>query len=88
MTKNILEKVKQIGREESLDDKAAFNSLQDKFNNFMISLTGEERSEHRGALVNLVERLKLVAHQTHLHRLWQKLVSNSVSVCQHQTRRT
>ena len=42
MTKNILEKVKQISREEALDDKDAFNSLQDKFNNFMISLTGNK----------------------------------------------
>jgi len=42
MTKDILEKVKQIGVEESLDDKGAFNSLQNKFNNFMISLTGNK----------------------------------------------
>jgi hypothetical protein len=40
--KKLLEHVKNISREESVDESTAYRKMMEKFNNYMISLTGQE----------------------------------------------
>ena len=41
-TKSILNQVKDIARQESIDEKTAYNKMMSGFNDYMISLTGEK----------------------------------------------
>jgi len=41
-TKSILNQVKDIARQESIDEKTAYKKIMSRFNDYMISLTGEK----------------------------------------------